>query len=486
TVRADLQRFAAQALRQHLRELQGRNVQDGALVVLDNASGEVLAWVGSSGALSSAAEVDGVTALRQPGSTLKPFLYAQAIAERRITAASLLDDSSAHLPTAGGLYIPQNYDHQFKGWISARTALAASLNIPAVRTLVMVTPDAFHRQLLALGLPLKETGDYYGYSLALGSAEVPLLALANGYRALANGGRYSPVALSLSKGRPEPFDELRTGPVEGQGAKASTGSARTGKQAIDARAAFIVGDILSDPNARARTFGTDSLLATRFWSAVKTGTSKDMRDNWALGWSQRYTVGVWVGNASGAPMHDVSGTSGAAPVWAAVMQYLHAGTPGRAPVAPPGLASSSVAFAGGLEAGRSEWFLQGTQQATFAMNSIAPRARQPGTGGRFGSETAENSRPRITAPAPGTIVALDPDIPPRHQRLRFSAEGDQLRWRMDGKEFARGREAKWLPWPGRHVVQLVDAQGRVLDEVRIEVRGAGVKAVSQSQSRPSG
>ena len=154
-------------------------MEDGALVVLDNASGEVLAWVGSSGALSRAAEVDGVLAQRQPGSTLKPLLYAQAIAERRLTAASLLDDSSAQISTASGLYIPQNYDRQFKGHVSVRTALAASLNVPAVRTLVMVSPEAFARQLRAAGLPLRESGDYYGYSLALGSAEVSLLALTN-------------------------------------------------------------------------------------------------------------------------------------------------------------------------------------------------------------------------------------------------------------------------------------------------------------------
>ena len=116
TLRAPLQRFALDTLQRHLRELRGRNVEDGALVVLDNASGEVLAWVGSSGALSRAAEVDGVLAQRQPGSTLKPFLYAQAIAERRLTAASLLDDSSAQISTASGLYIPQNYDRQFKGY----------------------------------------------------------------------------------------------------------------------------------------------------------------------------------------------------------------------------------------------------------------------------------------------------------------------------------------------------------------------------------
>lgn len=438
TVSAPLQRFALQTLQRHLRELQGRHVQDGALVVLDNASGDVLAWVGSSGELSAASEVDGVTALRQPGSTLKPFLYAQAIAERRMTAASLLEDSPAAIPTTSGLYIPQNYDRRFKGWVSARTALAASLNVPAVRTLVMVSPDAFHHQLGALGLPLREPAGYYGYSLALGSAEVPLLSLTNAFRTLANGGRYGPV-----------------------------GEPPQAAPAIDPRAAFIVGDILSDSNARARTFGTDSILATRFWSAVKTGTSKDMRDNWAVGWSERFTVGVWVGNADGAPMWDVSGTSGAAPVWASVMQHLHTHTPSRAPRPPAGLVQARTSFEGAqgtrpLEAARSEWFLAGTEQTRFAMDTPAP-AR------------ASGSVLRIRSPAPGTIVALDPDIPPNRQRLGFVASGPGGRWRLDGKPLGQGTRLQWLPWPGRHVMQLTDARGTVLDEVRFEVRGAGVR-----------
>jgi len=443
TLSAPLQRFAVQTLQTHLRELTGRHVEDAALVVLDNASGEVLAWVGSSGPLSNAADVDGVTALRQPGSTLKPFLYAQAIAERRITAASLLEDSDTQIQTSGGLYIPQNYDRQFKGWVSARTALGASLNVPAVRTLVMVSPDAFHKQLVRLGLPIKESGDYYGYSLALGSAEVPLLHLTNAYRALANGGITSPTTLTRTNKRV---------------AKAA---------ALDPGTAFIVGDILSDPLARARTFGTDSVLATRYWAAVKTGTSKDMRDNWALGWSQRYTVGVWVGNASGAPMWDVSGTTGAAPIWAAVMHYLHAKQPSRAPKAPPGVVQARVQFvnaAGSTEAARSEWFIAGTQQSVFAMNSGAVSAQPTG------------ARGRITSPTNGTIIALDPDIPPNRQRLTLQAEGANLRWRMDGKPLAQGKSVLWLPWPGRHVVQITDAKGKVLDEVRLEVRGAGVKA----------
>ena len=452
TLRAPLQRFAAQTLEQHLRELRGRHVEDGAIVVLNNATGEVLAWVGSSNQLSQAADVDGVTALRQPGSTLKPFLYAQAIAENRITAASLLEDSSTQIPTASGLYIPQNYDRQFKGMVSARTALGASLNVPAVRTLVMVSPDAFARQLRAAGLPLKESGDYYGYSLALGSSETSLLNLTNAYRTLANGGRVSAVTLALHT-KPE----LKT--------------------AIDPRAAFIVTDILADSLARARTFGTDSVLATRFWAAVKTGTSKDMRDNWALGYSQRYTVGVWVGNASGAPMWDVSGTTGAAPIWAAVMNHLHRTEPSHAPTPPTGLVQGRVTF-DGLEAAREEWFIKGTEQNGFAINSGAASARilavKDQKESRKSTFEAEIN-PRITSPTSGSIIALDPDIPSNRQRISFRAEGRDLRWLIDGKTFALGAEAQWLPWPGRHVVQLVGSNGKVLDEVKIEVRGAGVK-----------
>nr|MBP8138287.1 penicillin-binding protein 1C [Alicycliphilus sp.] len=456
TVSAPLQRVALQTLTRHLRELAGRNVQDAALVVLDNASGEVLAWVGSSGSLSQAGEVDGVLALRQPGSTLKPFLYAQAIAERRLTAASLLHDSPAQIPTAGGLYIPQNYDRRFKGWVSVRQALGASLNVPAVRTLVMVSPDAFFGQLRRLGLPLPESGGYYGYSLALGSSEVRLLELANAYRTLANGGRLSPVAYA-------------------PGARAAS------SQVLDAGAAFIVGDILADTNARVPTFGADSVLNTRFWSAVKTGTSKDMRDNWAIGWSQRYTVGVWVGNAGGSPMHDVSGSSGAAPIWADVMAWLHRTAPSRAPQPPVGVLRQPVRFDGGadrLESPREEWFVRGTQQAVFAIDTEAAGAYVTSASGKkhmnFGVPA------RIIAPAPGSIIALDPDIPPAHQRLQLQAQGGTaLRWRIDGRPAGQGAALAWLPWPGRHRVELLDAQGQVQDSVQIEVRGAGVRAREQ-------
>jgi penicillin-binding protein 1C len=412
----------------------------------------VRAWVGSSGTLSQAEQVDAVTALRQPGSTLKPFLYAQALAEKRITAASLLEDSSAQIQTSGGLYIPQNYDRHFKGWVSTRTSLGASLNVPAVRTLIMVGPDAFQKQLRRLGLPLQQSGDHYGFSLALGSAEVSLLDLSNAYRTLANGGRSG-----------------RTTMLRAAKASPQTAPALAAMPALDARAAFIVSDIMSDPVARARTFGTDSVLATRYWTAVKTGTSKDMRDNWAVGYSQHYTVGVWVGNASGAPMWDVSGTTGAAPIWAAVMNFLHAQQSSQPPKPPPGMVHQRVKFEGNqTEATREEWFIAGTEQATFATASQ--------------DKSALDNVARITSPTNGSIIALDPDIPPQRQRLTLQAQGHKLRWLLDGKPLAQGNQALWLPWPGRHTLQITDAQGKVLDEVKLEVRGAGVKKAAAASA----
>ncbi|RZT38353.1 penicillin-binding protein 1C [Cupriavidus agavae] len=440
TLDAGVQRVAVDSLDRHLRELAGRNVEDGAVVVLDNASGDVVAYVGSSGALSGAAEVDHAAALRQAGSTLKPFLYAQAIEERRLTAASLLDDRPVNLPTGGGLYIPQNYDHRYAGWVSLRAALGSSLNVPAVRTLVMVTPHRFHRRLVALGLPLTQSGDYYGYSLALGSADVSLLSLTNAYRSFANSGAYAPARM--------------------------TAVATSAPRAVMTPAsAYVIGDVLADRHARARTFGLDSPLTTRFWTAVKTGTSKDMRDNWAVGWSQRYTVGVWVGNASGASMHDVSGVSGAAPVWHEVMEALHAGTPSRAPAMPAGVERVALTFDGNLEPARDEVFVAGT-----AVRYI-----------RVGSTGQAQGAPAIASPANGTIFALDPDIPPAAQRVWFHADGltgqtaNAVSWRLDGKPLGKGGQVAWLPWPGRHRVQLLDAGGKVVHEIGIEVRGASVR-----------
>jgi penicillin-binding protein 1C len=429
TLDAATQQLATQSLFEQLAGLAGSHVQEGAVLAVDNKSGEVLAYV-SGGPDSRDIYVDGVLAPRQAGSTLKPFLYSLALEQRLLTAASLIDDAPVNLSTPNGLYVPQNYDHEFKGMVSVRLALSGSLNVPAVKTLMLVGTDTFIDRLNALGFDgLTEDGDYYGYSLALGSAEVSLWQLVDGYRTLANSGRYS--TLSLTPG---------------------SGSKPT--QVINPGAAFVVADILSDRGARAITFGLDNPLATRYWAAVKTGTSKDMRDNWCVGFSERYTVGVWVGNFNGDAMRDVSGISGAAPVWLEVMNFLNGAAPGRAPAAPPGVVAQDVRFNPAVEPPRREWFLAGTASPVI---SLAP---------------AGSVRPRIRYPGAGEILALDPDIPPANQAVFFEMfpVDSSMHWQLDGN--ALPADTPWRPQSGEHVLTLLDSAGQEVDKVRFVVRGS--------------
>ena len=453
TLDAELQAYAVATLADHLAGLAGRGVQDGAIVVLDNATGDVLAWVGSSGEVSDAPQVDGVVAPRQAGSTLKPFLYALALDRKLVTAASLVDDSPLAIATERGVYAPQNYDRGFHGAVSVRTALASSLNVPAVRTLDLVGLDRFHDALRELGFDtLTQPDDHYGASLALGGADVTLLALTNAYRALANGGVRSRTR-TVAAGTGAPM-RLPIGPDPAES-----------RRVLGAAASFVVADVLADRGARATTFGLENPLATRVWSAAKTGTSKDMRDNWCVGFTSRYTVGVWVGNFSGSPMHDVSGITGAAPIWRDLVHRLHRDTPSGPPAPPVDVERGTVAFDPPVERERGEWFVRGTAIATIRATT------RPAQGD---GDDAVASLPRIRYPAPDTIVALDPDIPPASQRMAFGASAmpQGLRWTLNGAEIAeRGARVLWAPVPGRHVLALEDANGVAVSTATFEVRG---------------
>ncbi|HVG05157.1 MAG TPA: penicillin-binding transpeptidase domain-containing protein, partial [Burkholderiaceae bacterium] len=441
TLDAPLQRFAAETLRNRIASLADRNVEDGAVIVLDNASGDVLAYVGSSGDLSGAAAVDGAAALRQPGSTLKPFLYGVAIEQRWLTAASVLDDSPLALTTPSGLYVPQNYERDFKGAVSVRSALAASLNVPAVRTLQLVGVERFRETLQSFGMSsVKHDGEYYGYGLALGGGDTSLLSLTNAYRALANAGVWSPAYLQMERGT----------------------SGGEPVRVLSAQASFIISDILADSAARASTFGLASPLSARSWAAVKTGTSKGMRDNWAIGYTDRYTVGVWVGNFSGAPMWDVSGVTGAAPIWREIVDHLHANQSSRAPNVPAGVVQREVVFVPALEPVRREWFVAGTES-----DAKVTTIRMPTT------EVA----PRVLAPADGTVIAPDPDIPAARQSMLVRAEAPQATrvcLKLGAQPLAPCgvREAMArLPAPGRHQIRLETADGTLLTQSTVEVRG---------------
>ncbi len=207
------------------------------------------------------------------------------------------------------------------------------------------------------------------------------------------------------------------------------------------------------------TFGLENPLATRVWTAAKTGTSKDMRDNWCIGFSSRYTVGVWVGNFNGEPMRDVSGVSGAAPVWRDLMDYLHAGNTSPSPITPLGITARQMHFPPPVESPRTEWFLVGTETDEIRLVSA--------------SNTGQQTRSKILYPTNGTVIAMDPDIPVRHQRVQFSSRGgEEVAWLIDGANVGSGMDVGWTPTGGRHRLALTDSQGNELDSVTFEVRGA--------------
>jgi penicillin-binding protein 1C len=428
------QKYVQTALSEQLRELANRGVEDGAVVVLDNQTGEVRAYVGSSGEFSQAAQVDAAASLRQAGSTLKPFLYAMAIEKKKLTAASLIDDSAFAIRTADAQYVPRNYSDDYKGWVSVRKALASSLNVPAVRTLAMLDVDEFAGSLRQLGLTsVSHDGGFYGYSLALGSADVRLIDLTNAYRALANGGLASPPKFVISD------TNIET------------------KRVMPQEVAHIVSDMLSDNEARAATFGLDSALRLPFRASVKTGTSKDMRDNWCVGFSEKYTVGVWVGNASGAPMRGVSGVSGAAPIWNSVMRYIHDGVVmgTSQALSPAKVVSQAITFVGVNEPERSELFLSGTQTKEIRLVSQANRATS-----------------LIAYPVDGAIYAIDPDIPSAKQVLKFKPSASlpsNAQWLLNGKNISAG--VAWKLVPGKHTLIVQNSSGEILERVKFEVRG---------------
>lgn len=437
TLDGKLQRYAAEILQHQLNQIKNQNVNDGAVLVLENKTGDVLAYVANSGQYSSARYVDGIKAKRQAGSALKPFLYAIAFEKRILTPASVLNDSPLDFATSLGIYKPQNYENNYKGLVSARIALASSLNIPAVKTLSLISVESFIQKLRKMGFSQIESDEYYGLSLALGSADVSLLEMTNAYRMLANKGVWSDLRL-----RSDNYKERR-------------------RRIFSEEAAFLASSILSDRTARGATFGLENPLSTRFWTAVKTGTSKDMRDNWCIGYSERYTVGVWVGNFSGEPMWDVSGVSGAAPIWLEIMNYLHSNTASIPPRPPAGISERKIKFQDETEPERTEWFIKGTEPTGLTANETYI----------YFNRIPVNSR--ITYPLDGTVIALDPDIPEGQQLLFFEAEADDVEfdWLLNSEKIEGSKTmSAWKLRKGKFMLSLIDKQNKVIDIVAFEVR----------------
>ncbi len=293
TLDARLQQRAEELVARHARRLEHVGGDGAAAIIVDNATRRVLAYVGSPSYIRHPqGQVDAITALRQPGSTLKPFVYAAAMEELGYTAATVLPDIEQHFAASTGRYVPQNYDHQFHGPVRLREALGNSYNVPAVLTAVRVgLPRVLERLRTAGFASLKHSPEHYGPALALGDGEVTLEQLATAYLALAHGGLLLPLQYVAQ-------------PVE-----------RSPSRVLEESTARLLTDILADNNARAAAFGLHSPLHFDFDVAAKTGTSKGHRDNWTVGFSSEVTIAVWVGNFDGTPMVGASGITGAGPLF---------------------------------------------------------------------------------------------------------------------------------------------------------------------------
>jgi len=412
TLDKTLQIAASAAIADQMALLKQQHVSDAAVLVADYQTGEVLAYVGSSGAYSKSPEVDGVQALRQAGSTLKPLLYAAAFDANLLRPETLLNDSPLQLATPQGLYTPQNYDDTYRGVIPVREALAASLNIPAVRTIGLLGVDRFYRVLEDLGFTLASR-QTYGESLALGALDVSLWQLVEAYGVLARGGRNWSMVMVKDNPRPKADPPV---------------------QLFSEGNALAVARILSDKDNRQETFGLDNSLATPYPTSVKTGTSKDMRDNWCIGFSRRFVVGVWVGNFDGSPMWNVSGTTGAAPIWRTMMDSLHG----------------------------KEFIAVSPNAPNHETPVLRPRA------------IATRTIQKILYPPDQTIVAFDPDIPPAQQVLTFETDGvlpGRYRWRLDGRTQRENSTRLSALGDGVHRLELLDINAQVLDQVEFQLRG---------------
>ncbi len=453
-------------MRHTVETLADRGASQAAAVVLDNASGEILAWVGSPDFWAdTAGQVDMVVSPRQPGSALKPFLYALAF-DRGYTPASILPDIARVYQTSTGPYRPRNYDRRFHGPVRAREALASSYNLPAVNLADHLGPGSFLHLLREAGFTsLGRSAEYYGLGLALGNGDVTLLELANGYRALGSGGVW----------RPWRWRALAPGEA-----------AEPGHRIATARSAALVLDILDDPVARIPGFGVETPLDFPFPVAAKTGTSRHFTDNWAVGVTGGFTVAVWVGNFSGRPMDGVSGVSGAGPLLhRAVLATAVRHAPGSLPA--PGAAGAvplSICRLSGLRAtarcpSAIEWFSPGTAPAAmcdwhgahevrlpaeYAEWAQEEGVRRPGSGDRrvghdkprgcarasigrgigagIVSSPVSPPRPdagafRILSPQEGDVYRVPAGVEARYATLALRAAGGAagrgVRWTVDGR-----------------------------------------------------
>jgi penicillin-binding protein 1C len=466
TLDATLQRTIHGIIEAHRPNLKRHGAGEVAVAVLDNRTGEWLAWEGSGDYFRSA--IDGVVAPRQPGSTLKPFTYAVAF-EQGFTPATVLADVPSHFPTAeeGVIYTPRNYDGRYRGPLRARLALAGSENVPAVAMLSKIgTPSLLQFLRHASFDDLDRTADYYGLGLTLGDAEVTLEQLVTAYAMLARGGVSVEPRSIVS---PLPPGEGGRRPGEGR--------------LLSPRTAFWITDILADSRAREYIFGSGGSLDFPFPVAVKTGTSQAYRDNWTIGYTREVTVGVWVGNFDRRELRNSSGVTGAAPIFHQVMLAAVKRMRGSLPIGrgaeivprPDDVERVTICALSGLRpspwcpATDQEW-LPVEGEAQFCSWHRRDRVEWPDEYREWAPvrrvTTKVEGPLRITSPPDGATYLIDPTLRMEYQKLRLRASGGQrIAWRIDEEN----AHDEWPLAPGKHTITAVDERGR-RDSVTIWVK----------------
>ncbi len=467
TLDLDLNAFIETRLRSRLAALADCRVSNGAAVVIDNRAGELLALIGSENYFRpGCGQVNAATAPRSAGSTLKPFTYLLAI-ERGHTPASLLADTPSEFPTPTGMFRPVNFDQSFRGPVRLRTALANSLNVPAVRLLASLGgPGTLAAALRASGLTsLHHPADHYGLGLTIGNAEVRLLELANAYACLARLGLYRPLRLFANGPAPDAPEEHRL---------------------FDRDAAWLIADILNDDFARAPAFGPRSGLAIGFPVACKTGTSSDFRDNWAFGFTPEFTVGVWVGNFDGSPMRGVSGVTGAAPLLRDIFRHLRQTRGTSWYPKPHRIVEAKIHPITGKrtrpgQPGITEHFILPNLPPLDSPADYDPNGR-PRLGEEFAAwlatakpshlASASPDSPTILSPRDGATYFLDPDLPGSHTLPLRANVPTPLAWHSDTlaiEDRPDGPLARLTI--GRHHIFAQDPQTGRQTRSSIEVRG---------------
>ena len=442
TLDTGLQQEAESNVHSQLAALADKDVSSAAVVVIEPSTGRVLAMVGSADFFDEEhdGQVNVALAPRQPGSALKPFLYAAAL-DRGFTAASMLLDVPSSFPLGASVYEPLNYDRRFHGPLPLRVALASSLNVPAVRTLGAIGVDAFLDVAHRFGLSTLTDTDVYGLSLTLGGGEVRLLDLTSAYGGLANQGLLTP-----------PYAIARV--LDANGNVVYQHYTPTPTRATSPENAFIIGDILSDPDARALGFGYAPTLRLPFRAAVKTGTTTEYRDNWTVGYTPERVVGVWVGNADNSPMRNISGLDGAGPIWHGVMQAAMADVTTTWPEPPKDVVRTEVCAPTGKLPGpicpsrTEEWFIAGTEPQTqeeyyersqdgrLLINPPAEaRAWLASAGFTLAQSATPTGTPFVVQPANGSVLFIAGELPSQSVVLRASppAGTERIEFLIDGE-----------------------------------------------------